>query len=472
MHRLRAYFRAYARRKHVRPWALASPVLILLFCLPLLRPLRHPLPGQMNDDEMSRLATIQALVEQQTFAIDQTQFAATRQKIRVGEASYSDQPPVMGLLLSGPYWLMHHAGYSFKNNPYLIEYLLTLLASTVPVAAAAGMIYRMGRLFELGRPWRAGLALSVVLGSGLISYATVLNPYAPAAALVLLSAAILVQVSIVNSPLRSGGYLISAGFFAALAAAIDPAAVVFTILFIAVVSSMRWRWSMRIGGVLMYIIGMIPPVLLHVALSVPITGDGRLGLAPLPARTMRVIITPIAAIKPSDSDEDLVTAPPTIAQLTGIFMSRLTAAFLGPHGLLTHFPVLILGIAGVAAVCHRHWPWTTKSLAIITVAGSLIVILRYVWLPVDWKWAMFGVRWYVVFLPLVLFWAGAWIRRNHHPATWAVAGVLLAFSAIVSLIGAMDPMPREGYERYTPAAALRTFVNPQPSTELSQFAGR
>jgi hypothetical protein len=471
MHRLKAYFRAYGRRKHVRPWALASPILILLFCLPLLRPIRHPLPSQMNDDEMSRWATVQALVEQQTFAIDQTQFAGTRQKIRVGDAWYSDQPPVMGLLLSGPYWLMHHVGYSFNNNPYVIEYLLTLLGATIPVAAAAGMVYRMGRLFELARPWRAGLALVVVIGSGLISYATVLNPYAPAAALVLLAAATLVQVSIVNSPLHSGAFLTSAGFFAALAAAIDPAAIVFTILFIAVILAMRWRWSLRIGGILMYLIGVTPPVLLHISLSIPITGDGRLGLAPLPARTVH-IVAPDAQAKPADSDEDLLTAPPTMVQRISDFSARLTGAFIGSHGLLTHFPVLLIGIAGIAAVCHRHWPWTTKTLAIITVAGAAIVILRYVWLPVDWKWAMFGVRWYVVFLPMVLFWAGAWLRRSHHPAVWATAGVLLVFSVIVSLIGATDPMPREGYDRYTAAAALRTLAHPMGMGELSQLAGR
>jgi hypothetical protein len=221
----------------------------------------------------------------------------------------------------------------------------------------------------------------------------------------------------------------------------------------------------------MYLIGVIPPVLLHVALSIPITGDGRLGLAPLPARTVR-IVAPDAQVKPADSDEDLLTAPPTIVQRISDFSARLTGAFLGQHGLLTHFPVLLIGIAGIATVCHRHWPWTTKTLAIITVAGSVIIIVRYVWLPVDWKWAMFAVRWYVVFLPMFLFWAGAWLRRRHHPAVWATAGVLLAFSVIVSLIGATDPMPREGYDRYTPAAALRTLTHPAGMAELSQLAGR
>lgn len=476
---LSRYFRAYARRKHVRPWALAAPVVVILICLPLLRPLRHPVASMMSDDEMSRWATVQALVEQQTFAIDRTQFVGTRQKVRVGETYYSDQPPVLGLILSGPYWLIRRAGFNFTNNPSFVEYLLTLICITVPVAAASGMIYRMGRLFELRRPWRTALALAVPLGSGLISYGTVLNPYAPAASLVLLSAAILVQVAIVNSPLGSGGYLTAAGFFAALAATIDPAAVVFTILFFSIILAMRWRWSLRIGGMLMYAIGIIPPVLLHVALSVPITGDWRLGLAHLPSQPLRVSTvrgaapaTPAAKPAEPGEEEDFSPAPPSAFQRAGTFLARLGAAFFGSHGLLSHFPVLILGMAGVASVMHRHWPSTTKTLAIITCVGAIIVIVRYVWLPIDWRWAMFGVRWYVIFLPLVLFWAGAWLRKSHHPVTWSIAGVLLAFSSAVSIIGATNPMPREGYEHYSAAAALRSLARPVTASEESMLAGR
>src|SRR5271154_2237648 len=134
---LLAYFRAYSQRKHVRPWALSPPIIVLLICLPLLRPLRHPLPSQMSEDETSRWATVMALVERQTFAIDQTPFAQTKQKIQVGDAYYSNQPPVMGLMLAGPYWVMRRFGFTFSNNPALVEYLLTLFAVTLPTAAAA-----------------------------------------------------------------------------------------------------------------------------------------------------------------------------------------------------------------------------------------------------------------------------------------------------------------------------------------------
>ncbi|HSV13292.1 MAG TPA: hypothetical protein VLI90_03485, partial [Tepidisphaeraceae bacterium] len=266
-------------------------------------------------------------------------------------------------------------------------------------------------------------------------------------------------------------------------AAIDPAAVVFTILFFSIILVMRWRWSLRIGGVLMYAIGVVPPVLLHVALSVPITGDWRLGLAHLPTQPIRVASlphlsnapTPAAVVKrPADAndDEDFTPPPPTWYTLAWVFLARFFAAFLGSHGLLTHFPVLIIGVAGVFSVMHRHWPSSTKTLAIITMAGATIVILRYVCLPVDWRWAMFAVRWYVIFLPLVLFWAGAWIRKSHHPAVWAIAGVLLVFSSTVAIIGATDPMPREGYDRYTAAAALRSMIRPPTSGDAAMLAGR
>jgi hypothetical protein len=464
LHQLTAYFRRWSSRKHVRPWALSAPIAVLLICLPLLSPLRHPVAGEMSDEEMARWATVQALVEQQTFCIDGTMFGHTRQRVWVGDVSYANQPPTQGLLLAGPYWVMVHAFHlRFADNRWLVEYLLTLFAVTVPVAAAAGMIYRMGRLFELSRPWRAGLALATVLGSGMISYATVLNPFAPAGALVLGAAAILVQVSRIRSPFRSGGYLASAGFFAALAAAIHPAATPFVFLFACVILAMRWRPSVRIGGVLMYGLGVIPPVLLHLSLSLPITGDWRLGWAPVTIHPIRLSHAPVATqtvgIDPIDEDPGLLESP-TVWQMAGLYADRVVAAGFGQHGLLIHFPVLVFGVAGLSSVVRRNWPGATKGLALATIVGALVIGLRYIVVPVNWRYAMFGVRWYVVFLPLLLFWAGAWCRRSHHPATWVTAGALLAFSCAVALVGATDPMPRAGYDRYTAVAALQHLVSP------------
>ena len=58
------------------------------------------------------------------------------------------------MLLAGPYWLLWKSGLNFEKSTSLVIYLLTLIGATLPVAAAAGCLYKMGRLFELKRPWR------------------------------------------------------------------------------------------------------------------------------------------------------------------------------------------------------------------------------------------------------------------------------------------------------------------------------
>src|SRR3954452_11591552 len=117
--------RAYLMKPHVRPWALSAPILVLLICLPMLRPLRHPDPREISDGEVARLATVQSLVEHNSLTINDSTFMPNSSTIRHGAKLYSAQPPVLAVLLAGPYWVMHHFGLTFERNRALVEYLLT-----------------------------------------------------------------------------------------------------------------------------------------------------------------------------------------------------------------------------------------------------------------------------------------------------------------------------------------------------------
>ena len=141
------YLRSYRHKKLVRPWALSAPVLVLVIALPMLRPLRHPDPQLISDDEQARLATVQAIVERGSLDIDDTDFTTHRKQIEYHGKSYSNQPPMMSAMLSGAYWAMHRRGLTFERDPATVAYLLTLLGVTIPAACAAGLVYRMGRLF-------------------------------------------------------------------------------------------------------------------------------------------------------------------------------------------------------------------------------------------------------------------------------------------------------------------------------------
>jgi uncharacterized membrane protein len=111
-------------------------------------------------------------------------------------------------------------------------------------------------------------------------------------------------------------------------------------------------------------------------------------------------------------------------------------------------------------VMHRHWPQAAKVLAAATLAGVVFLVVAYaVHRPetaaVGWRGGMFASRWFIVFAPLLLYWAGAWMRRPHAATTWLIAGLVLLFSLGVGMVGAFRPWPREGYVGYTAIEAAR-----------------
>jgi hypothetical protein len=474
------YIRRYRHKKLVRPWALSAPILVLLIALPMLRlrpwRLADTDTHQVNYDEQARLATVQAIVEHHSLALDATNFTTIPLKIEVGDRAgryrwYSDQPPMMSAMLSPAYWVMWRNGLTFHNNASAVLYLLTLLGVTIPAACCAGLVYRMGRLFELRRPWRALLAAASVLATGAISYSTVLSPHVPAAAFLLASAACLVHLSIAKNRPITPLWLGTSGLCAALAAAIDPSAIPFLVLFPAVIVSLRLSALRRAAGLLAYGIGALGPILVHAALTVPVTHDFWQGIGQ-PASATASAARRDAIDSRDGSEEDDDAAANTPWQSTVQSLGRITAALGGEHGLLSHFPVLLMGVIGGSMIMHRHWPSSAKVLASATVAGAVFLIVAYSVHLKDWRHAMFAARWFIVFSPLLLFWGGAWLRRSHKLATWVVVGVLLTFSVAVSLIGATGPLPRDGFERYTAADALAKLLHPPTDEAATSLADR
>ena len=454
---IRRWNRSQQAEPYVRPWGLATPVLVLVTCLPLLRPLLHP--TGISDNERERLATIQAIVEHRSLVItDSTFFPSTSAKRpdaahRAARQVRSTQPPVLAAILAGPYWLMHRLGLTFSANQALAAYLLTLLGVTLPVCGAAAVIYRLGRLLELDRPWRMGLAFVCIFASGLISYATVLNSHAPAAALLMAATAAIFHGAMTRHQHRGVAWVGVAGFLAALGAVIDLGALVYLVLLPLVVLALRWTIAAKLVALACYIVGAAPPVALHAALTVPVTGDLRPGM--LTENVSRVVVhsAPKAAIDDTDDDEQ----PDALA----VALVRAVDGAAGAHGLLSHFPALCLGLAGIWAVLRGHWPVATKALATVTIVGAAAVVGIYAAAGADWDQPMFAARWFIVFTPLLMFWAGAWLRRGHKAWAWTAAACVVGFSVMAGLAGAAAPFTRAAAGQYTLAAAVRDiFAKP------------
>jgi hypothetical protein len=167
-------------------------------------------------------------------------------------------------------------------------------------------------------------------------------------------------------------------------------------------------------------------------------------------------------IEPPDADEIIVG--PSRWLTFGGYVDWISAALFGAHGVLSHFPVMVIGMLGIGAVMHRHWPLFVKALAAASAIAAIAIVLLSATVRADWREAMFATRWFVLFLPLLLFWSGAWLRRSHARTTWACAGVLLAFSVFVSIIGMTEPYPRDGYRSYTARAAFDRLLHGAPAS--------
>ncbi|MEO6436172.1 MAG: hypothetical protein ABIP55_10500, partial [Tepidisphaeraceae bacterium] len=250
--------------------------------------------------------------------------------------------------------------------------------------------------------------------------------------------------------------------------AIDPAAAIFLALFVFAVPALRWRWPMKLGGLLLFALGAAGPILLHVSLA----RDMGVSVIPTVYQRQPTVVTSAPATTAPDDLDDAARTTSSWWNRLGDDLLRLFAALFGDHGILTHFPILLLGGFGVAAVMHRHWPATTKVLATATVAGGTAIILFFCLYTLAGPGQMFGPQAFIVFLPLFLFWSGAWMRRPHHAVKWSLAACLLLFSIAVTILGATNPTPRDGYDRYTVAQALSALVQPTAMQAAPVFAGR
>lgn len=458
------HIRGYVQQPLVRPWALAGPVLVIILCLPFLHPLIQPDPRTWDDQQQLIASTVQALVERHTLAIEGTVFADNPAAVAHGGQLYSPYPPMLPALIAPLYWVLLKQGVYYSDDLVLVQYLLTLFCATVPLAICAGMLYRLARMFELRRPLRLALSIGAVLGGGLLSYGVIINYHVPAAALLLIAISCISHLAVARYPYRNLAYAAFAGFFATLAATLDPPAAVFAALLCVVLLAMRWSPAMRVGAVLLYVSAGIPVLILNASITysagptpVPFTAPDALARLDAPTISTAVLPPTVNLMEEEDAEPSFVT---TAWHTVAVWIGRVLEGLVGEHGILTHYPVMILGVIGVTLVLHRNWTGATKSLAAVSLAASVVSIVLFAVGEMDVSLS-YGAPWFLCLSPALLLWAGAWLKRHHRPQSWAMVGIAFTYSVVVGLVGMSDPIPREGYMKYSFAQATAHLLEPK-----------
>ena len=247
----------------------------------------RPYAGSWNDG--SRLATVECLVDQHTWAIDDSIYVVpskaarlpygentlaaqngTLDKLLIDGRFYSDKSPVPACLMAGVYQIWRWAGGpSAAERPDWFARLLTWVFATVPYLLAVVGITWITRHVAVPTPWDVVLTASFAFGSLALPYAQHVNNH-----VLLLAAA----VGVCEAYLRPGpltirraawlGLLVGFGYTIDLGAG-PPLAV-------AVTGLVLWR-SREPGGslwirVLAYVAATIPFIALHHALTYAIAG--------------------------------------------------------------------------------------------------------------------------------------------------------------------------------------------------------
>ena len=139
--------------------------------------------GSWNDG--SRLATVEALVDHHTFAIDRSIFVrpsatanpypsenallsqrGTLDKIFVNGRFYSDKSPVPAVIMAGAYWTLQKSiGLRAADHPERFCLVMVWLTSGLAHLLAVWFIYRLCVELKLPTPQRVVLTLSFAFGT-------------------------------------------------------------------------------------------------------------------------------------------------------------------------------------------------------------------------------------------------------------------------------------------------------------------
>ena len=182
----------------------------------------------LSANDRSRWATVRALVERGTFAIEdivvEPEWGTIDAVVHPGRDGrlhlYSSKPPLLAVLCTGPYWLVSKAtGWTLGDHPFELGRTLLVIVSLLPFAVFLAFSFRLVEAVggsDWGRLWGAAL---LACGTLLTTFAVALNNHLPAAAAAAAAAWYAHRITCRGD--RSWGTFAAAGFAAAAAAAFE-----------------------------------------------------------------------------------------------------------------------------------------------------------------------------------------------------------------------------------------------------------
>lgn len=335
-------------------------------------------PAPVDGRDAAHLATAQALVNHGTLEIGQSPDRFTPERVRIGGDAgtadegrwYASVPALPSIVAAGALW----SGGGYRAA--------TLLTASLPTLLLLAILARMLRRLDTVSSGRTTILVVVAAATPVLGYGTALNGMP----LALLGCALGLLAHLERRPWICGAAL-------GLAIAAEPAAAAFALCLV----PLERRTLVRFVAGAALLLGV------HLAARIG-AGGGPFGW-------------PEAAWAYALSFADLAALAPGTDPFTGGFAD----AWVGPRGLVTRAPILVLGAVGLFDALRRQAPDSRRL-----VLGALLLLLAGS-LPRHHTFGMIAPAHLLLVVPLVF--GAARLRLRRAPSIT----VLVAALALLSL---------------------------------------
>jgi hypothetical protein len=376
----------------------------------------------------SRFATMKALVEHQTFAIDDYH-SVTNDKIFRQEHYYSSKPPVLSLAGAGIYYVLHNF-FAFDLQMKFSEvdmsvYIITIILSGLSYLWILFLFYKIFQLLNIKKKYQSWLLLGFGLGTLYLPYATTLNNHTIAGAFLLASFYYLLKLKLkVLKNYKKGLFLM--GLFASIAAVLDlPTGLLFLVLFFIYIF---FNFPKR--QLYFYILGAIPFLALHLFLNYQIVGT---------------FLPPQFLPEYWDGNNNVINFLGGKKQIITkvAFNTRKNPLFyiinilIGTHGLFSYSPILIFSCYGFWKVFKNKSSFRKE--AIIVLFAFLSLLAFYTFKISIYTGTAFGFRWLIAITPLLYIFLINIFSQPIKISFKISFLIVLFFSTIISIVGLINP---------------------------------
>ena len=386
--------------------------------------------------EESRLATVQALVEQGTFVIDHTEFNRTGDKVFINAHFYSDKTPLLSVGAAGAYWILHNVfgltldpticvpdedlaacrAFTPTGTRFTAFYWLTLIWVGGSSALLIALFWRAMLDQGAGGTRATALAIALGLASPIAPYSIVFAGHVPAALALFAGFWLLVRPD-GSWPHRR---LFGSGLLISLAANIDLTLALFVVAF------GLWALIAHRAKVIAFAAGAMAPFAISAAINYWAAGT----LAPL-------------YLDPTAYDFFGTVLNPTVGGTNGFYSLEFGVNYaynllIGARGVFAFTPMLVFAVIGAVAVLRDNH---RRGLTWAMLAGCALFATYLIARTDNYGGEAWGARWFVPLVPLLWFYARDAPRSTVWRIMLVVFGVVSFLTALSGLHDAWRVVP-------------------------------